>query len=374
MEKKTKTHDSLFLVLIAGFFALFFLLSLLLPEKTFSETENRNLRVRPAFTWKGYFSGKYEEKYEQYLADQFPLRDIWITGKAAAERGLAKRENNGILLGKDGYLFKKESAFDDAQLNKNLGFIQEFASRYQNIPVTLAVIPDKYAVYPEKLPCGFVPLNQKSVLAGIPQKLEGVGTGEVFSVLKVHKEEQIFYRTDHHWTAMGAYYAYESLGKNLGYTPVPLAEYEKKEIPNFYGTYYNKSKSFLQKGEVLTYYDIPIRSMHFSGKIVDSLYQTEKFETSDKYSAFLWGNNDVTTIDTQPQPGQKQRLLVFKDSFANSLIPFLTAHYEEIVVVDLRGNTTPVSELMKTMDFDDVLLLYSFDILKSDTNLARITY
>jgi len=396
-------------LILVGFTAADFLL----PDRVFSQFENKKLTQKPAFSLEAFFDSSYSTTYEKYINDQFPARDQWITLKSVAELGLGKLENNNILFGRDGYLFEKlqiipapdssagSNCANQLQIDRNLRFMDEFFQLYE-LPVTFALAPNSYAVMTDKLPLdpGTMP-DQETLIPEIYESFqpdEDVTYLNFLPTLREHQGEYIYYRTDHHWTTLGAYYAYVDYCRAKGLEPVSLDALQGQQVEDFYGTYYNKCKKPGQKSDTITYYEPPLASFQFSGDIrdesllargelldwngvsliaVDSLYQKEQFDTRDKYAAFTWGNNGISRVLSERQRAEGEeprRLLLIKDSFANSMVPFLCYNYDEIVIVDLRSTPLPLSKLLAAEQFDDVFVLYNVSSFLTDTDIARLRF
>lgn len=346
------------------------LADLLTPAKSFSDFENRYLKQRPSPTLKTIFDGSFSQNYESYLNDQFLFRNGWITLKSYSESALLKVENNGIVYGKGGQLFEKYRSFSQSQLDKNLAHLRSFLEgRPQAV---LAVVPSAYEIYPEKLPLGLNQVDQLTQIAKINQALSDVALPlDLPAVLTAAKDQELYYRTDHHWTTDGAYLAYTAYCAARNLTPVDRADLPLHRVPDFYGTYFNKCKNTSIRPDTLTWYDVSLASVTVDGQEKDKYLNCAALETRDKYSAFLWGNNGVTVLKSR-ETANPSRLLVIKDSFANCLAPFLTANYDEVWVVDLRSLPTGMTALMEETAFDDILILYNFENLAADTNFYRI--
>lgn len=358
------------LVWLSGAFLLGFTLAdLLTPVKAFSDFENRYLKQQPSPTLKTVFDGSFAQNYEDYLNDQFLFRNGWITLKSYGESALLKVENNGIIYGRDGQLFEKYTSFSQAQLDKNLAYLQAFLEGRQAV---VAVVPSAYEIYPEKLPLGLNQVDQLTQIAKINQALSDVALPlDLPAVLTAAKDQELYYRTDHHWTTDGAYLAYASYCAARDLTPVDREDLGLHRVPDFYGTYFNKCKNTSIRPDTLSWYDVPLASVTVDGQEKDGYLDRTALETRDKYGAFLWGNNGVTVLKSR-ETANPSRLLVIKDSFANCLAPFLTANYDEVWVVDLRSLPTGMTALMEETAFDDILILYNFENLAADTNFYRI--
>lgn len=365
------------------FIFLFTAVDLVKPDREYSEFENKYLTQRPEFTLASFLNNEWTSKYETYLNDQFVLRDDWITLKSICESMLLKIENNGIAYGADDYLFEKFTTLAGdslAQFERNVGYEKTFIDTYgETVPITFTIIPNAYMILPEKLPEGLTQVDQAAYTAPI---YEAVGDKaqvvDFTGALTAHKDEYIFYRTDHHWTTLGAYYAYAAYAESLGMEPVALDSLSGIEVPDFYGTYFSKAKKFDAVADTITYYPIADAGVIIDGQEADGYYDLSKFEVRDKYAAFLRGNNGYTVIKSgvreAPEGQEPSKILVIKDSYANSFVPFLLYNFDEVHVVDLRYSAVSMKELLSTENFDQVLLMYNFMNLVTDTNLYKLGY
>jgi len=364
----------------AVFMAFIFCMDMTSTNRSFSDMENRVLKQRPAFTVQSLVANEYTMKYEEYVNDQFIWRDQWITLKSVSESALQKIENNGVAYGRDHYLFEKYTHVDRDQLKKNIGFVQDFVSQHPDQHVTLAVVPNSYAILQDKTPAHFVNVPQQPLIDQVYSSLQGENLSrlDLVSALQGHSGEYIYYRTDHHWTTLGAYYAYADYAASRGLTPAPMAQLAPlaAQVPGFYGTYYSKAKLYSAQPDTITWYNLPVSSVEIDGKSCEGMYDLSKFAVRDKYAAFLWGNHGVTKIatgKTSGKDGQPTRVLVIKDSYGNSFAPFLTQSYDEVWVVDLR-HVLKLSTVLQQGRFDDVLILYNYMNFAQDTNFARLRY
>ena len=389
------------LVVFATFMMVYYCLDMYASRKEFSELENRSLKQRPKFSWASLVSNEYTKKYEEYINDQFVFRDQWISIKSVAESAIAKVENNGVAYGRDHYLFGVKTTVDAPQMEKNADYLNQFLESYQ-CHVTFGLIPNSYEMMRDYLPTGLgaIQIQQQPVIDRLYSQVRGrnLETLDVSGALASLNGMALtaytgdpgsYYRTDHHWRIEAAHTAYAAYCQARGLDYATLEELAplRREEANFYGTYYSKAKRYGQPADTLVWYDIPTTSVRINEKDyvtdeknnkipVTGLYQTEKFATRDKYAAFLYGNNGLTVIKSDnnknKQPGKTSRLLLVKDSYANSLVPFLTYSYDEIYVVDLRGLGQKMSTLLKKTEFDDLWVLYNFENFESDRNFARL--
>ena len=371
------------LILFSVFFVGVFVLDCLTPDREISELENTTLTQRPAITAqiltaKGLNS--FFSSYTQYTKDQIPGRDGWISLQSFVETALfQKTQSGGVLLGSEGQMFNRTFGLvssEEKTFPRNVAAVTSLSARYPG-KVYAMVVPAASVIYPERVPAAAPILDETVYLNQIQTAVEESG-GTFVSVeqtLADHKDEYIYYRTDHHWTTLGAYYAYSQLCDLLGLTPFDLDSHQAVEIPDFYGTFYSRARTWNAQPDTLTYYDLdnPMTIYTVTGAGMPDagettgLYDLAKLGVYDKYAVFLHGNNGLSRVEGDGEG----RILVIKDSYANSLVPFLTANYAEIDVVDLRNYNYGLDTLIAENDYDQILVLYSFDSFKSDPYLYR---
>ncbi|HOO27738.1 MAG TPA: DHHW family protein [Lachnospiraceae bacterium] len=356
--------------LLAGVLVLY----LLKTDTEFSDMENRYLTVRPALTAAGIEDHTFMEEFETYTEEQIPFRNVLIKAKAAMERMILKEENNGIALGREGYLFEKVLNVDD-QLYENEAYIEKFVGDTDR-NISVAIAPNSYEILKQLTPVGFPNIDQGAELVEFNSRLleyENCTVIDLQKALAGKEDEQVYYRTDHHWTTDGAYYAYQAYCNMTENTSVDITSLTAEQIPDFFGTFYAKYKGFGVKPDVITYYDIPIESLTLSsGDEREQLYDLSKKEVYDKYAVFLYGNDGLCEIRSA-NAGNGKSLVIFKDSYANCLIPFLTYNYDTITIVDLRYYGDSVEKLLGENNTADILFLYNFSFLNEDRHFYRLT-
>ena len=371
------------LILFSVFFVGMFLLDCVTPDRTVSELENTTLTQRPKVTAQILSSAglnRFFNDYTQYTKDQIPGRDAWISLQSFVETALLqKTQSGGILLGDKGQMFDRTYGLvssEERTLPRNIAAVASLAARCPG-KVYVMVAPAASSIYPERVPAHAPLLQEESYLSQIQAAVEQAGGVylPLKDALSAHKDEYIYYRTDHHWTTLGAYYAYSELCGALGLEPFDRAVHTAVDVPDFYGTFYSRARTWNAQPDTLTYYDLdnPLTIYTVTGPGMPTegqttgLYDLDKLDVYDKYAAFLHGNNGLSRVEGDGEG----RILVVKDSYANSLIPFLTANYAEIDVVDLRNYNYGLDALIADNDYDQILVLYSFDSFKSDPYLYR---
>ena len=334
-------------------------------QRTYSPVEKRELQTRPEISITKVLDGRFQKKYESYLRDQFPGRDHWVSFQTDMELFMGKNEIHNVYIGKNHYLLehytKKE--FDPQQISKNLQALEKFVGKaIQNADVHVMMVPTKSWVLREKLPAFAPHYKEQKFYDALQQKLEKEDVLiSVEPVLDAHKEEEIYYRTDHHWTTLGAWYAYEQYTKAVG-GDLQRAQGKKKFrciSKDFYGTTYAKINYARQADKIEIYEPADkLRVVYNMGeKKTKTLYDFSFLKTADQYSVFTGGNQAVLEITGGIKNGKT--LLLIKDSFANSILPFLAEDYEKLVVVDLRQLNVSGDRLLEMFSPTDILILYN---------------
>ncbi len=368
------SNTVLFLLLIFGLT----IASFLSKDRGFSESENRVLASKPTFTWASLFDGSYIRDYETYVTDQFILRDSWIGLKTYTELALLKKDINGVYFGKDDYLIEKVEDADvkQEQLEKNTKRLEAFMKKYEEMlgkdHVYAMIAPTAFEILSEKLPPFATGFDQGAYLDRLSSSL-GDNFIDLRDTLNAHDNEYIFYRTDHHWTVNGAYYAYVEWAKAMGFTPMTKDEFDIKVVSDdFLGTIYSKVNVNVP-ADVMEIYDTNFKyqvEYNMDRKIKDTLYEFSHLDTKDKYSMYMNGNNALVEINTENTNGKK--LLIIKDSYAHCFAPFAVNHFETTYMVDLRYLNMPISKLIQDYGITDVLVLYNVNSFIKDTNLLNM--
>ena len=334
-------------------------------QRTYSPVEKRELQTRPEISITKVLDGRFQKKYESYLRDQFPGRDHWVSFQTDMELIMGKNEIHNVYIGKNHYLLEHytEKEFDPQQISKNLQALEKFVGKAkQNADVHVMMVPTKSWVLREKLPAFAPHYKEQKFYDALQQKLEKEDVLiSVEPVLDAHKEEEIYYRTDHHWTTLGAWYAYEQYTKAVG-GDLQRAQGKKKFrciSKDFYGTTYAKINYARQADKIEIYEPADkLRVVYNMGeKKTKTLYDFSFLKTADQYSVFTGGNQAVLEITGGIKNGKT--LLLIKDSFANSILPFLAEDYEKLVVVDLRQLNVSGDRLLEMFSPTDILILYN---------------
>ena len=363
----TKTYSRFLTAFFCAFLGGLLVWHVLLPDREKSETENRTLAQAPEFSWTALVDGSYTKKVETYFADQFPLRDGWTGLKARAEQLIGKSEFNGVYLCGDTLISKVERP-DEALVEKNLSYVDRLSGK-TDIPVYLGLIPSAAQVWKEKLPAGADSWDQTALLAQSGLDFQ--------STLLAHADESIFYRTDHHWTTLGAFYGANALLEVLGKEPLKEDNFTvEMAADSFNGTLYSQSGIHWLEPDTMEFWvedaGLNVTSWRNGTPEPGSLYDRSYLEKKDKYSAFLGGNQPLCVIKND-NVTDGSKLLLVRDSYSDALAPFLAQRFSEVHLLDLRYYRASTVQYAEENGIDAICVLYSVQNFISDRNLVLLT-
>lgn len=399
--------------LITAFILCFSVWCLVAPKQTFSENENRALASWPIYSFTALKDGSYMSGVQTYLSDHFPLRDPFMTLKTKYEMLTGREEINDIYLAKDGYYIEayktpKQQKKIITQFRKLQDAITTDAK--QNVRVML--VPTAISTYNAKLP-GSAPdrgvLRQVDTLNEIYAALPNMQKVDAWSALQAAAAQEatdrtgasgnaadaqsmadaeaagsdtaaaagLYYHTDHHWTTHGAYVGYQAYCDAAGLSPIPEADFQKTCVTtDFHGTIFSKLHDSTVPGDAITLYENPANRLTVSypdtGEVTDTLYNRDYLAQKDKYSLFLNNLHPLVEITNETADSDRQLVLI-KDSYANSMVPFLVNHYQKIYVFDTRYyRFGPSSFINEHPEVTDVLLLYNMNTIDTDLGVGGI--
>lgn len=378
-------------IVFIGFFVLISGASLIIKDREFSPNENRYLAETPELSWDNILSGKFQDGLEDYLRDQVCFRDGWITVKTGIQKACGDTDIGGAYVGKDGYDFEKITPedVDEKQVDRNIKAVEDYfmtaSETIDKQKLSFLLVPTSGLVMQEKLPKNARLFDQAKYIDQVQKAMKDYNFVDVRDTLMDHNEEYIYYKTDHHWTSAGACLAYEVWSEHTG----GEAETEDGLVKNvvsdkFRGSLYSKILDAdsaydeiwtygLQKDEAFGSKDCTVTIDE--KQQLDSIYDDEKLQEKDKYAYFLGGNYGQVHIQNQKAASKAKgkNILIIKDSFANSFVPFVTQDYENIYMVDLRYYNGDMKSYLQEHNITDVLVLYNISNFISDRNLHKLT-
>lgn len=379
--KKYKSNPILRFVRImvpVFFIGLFFLFgaNLIQKDQSFSEQENRMLATRPALSLDKLEDGRFSTEYETYVNDQFVFRNFWVRLKSQIDVWLGKRESNGVYLGKDDYLIQQFTKPDEENLNQTIEELQRFSRRYPELKQYALIAPTAENIYQDKLPNNAPVIDQNPYL----DQLKGALSTSSIQTIDIRdafltSTEDLYYHTDHHWTTDGAYVAFQAAAPTMGIDTSSMTYTQSVVSNDFQGTLSSTSGFLPDKRDKIEVYQPSTQPTYVVNYVEEeektaSIYDAEKLKTKDAYAVFLGGNHSVVDIQTTVRNGRK--LLVLKDSYANSFVPFLLPYYEEIVMVDPRYYYDTMDDIVSLYEINEVLFLYNANTFFQDTSLKLV--
>lgn len=346
------------------------------PQKTFSENENRYLSTVSDINWKELQTGKAQSALTKIADDQFPYHDFWMQTSTEIGKIMGKKDIGGVYLGKDHYYFEKilDTDFDNNRYYNNLRLVAAMQEKLKEHVITM-LVPSPSTIYKDKLPKYAVEYDSSQKYK---QGMEIIGSENWLDIRtlleKESKQNQVYFRTDHHWTMFGAYTAYKAFMEQAGEKAKALEYFNLQEKSNsFYGTLYSKA---LDKDAIPDTLFIPENipydlQITCDEEALESIYDMAKLDTKDKYAVFWGGNYGITKI-SNPNGKQNKTLVIIKDSFANCFTPMLIENYKKIIMLDLRYYNDSVSNLLSTEKNKTVLVLYEISNFAKETNLNKL--
>lgn len=348
-------------------------------DRTFSDLENRNLSVRPGFNISEILSGKTESDLTDFVTDQFPLRDFLMRLSTEYKKGLLMKDVGGVYFGKNGFVLDKlyDGKVDTENYKKNLDKLAEFINDYKELNPTFVLVPSPSSVLSDYLPT-FAENYDDTAMYDMAASIIGdnfLNMRERY--VSLHENEvsenvidTLYFKTDHHYTSYGAYIAYSEYCKERGIVPKDISYFNIKVLSNeFYGTMYSKAADFATEPDIISIPSIDEDSIYVSGG-TDKIYDYDAIDRKDKYTVYFGGNYGVVEIKTSVNNGK--RLLIIKDSYANSLIPYLTAEYEYIVMVDPRFYTGSIGQVIDNGQVNEILVFYEMSNFINDSEMRRM--
>ncbi len=375
IRKEIKRRNYVFGLIFAAVLILLFSVNLITKDKEASELENRSLQQRPSMTWQGIRSGSYMDRFESWMADQFAGRNAWRRIYTVCRSVGGSRMENGVIVGKQGQLMEDIAVPSGDLLNEDMEGFRHLVEAKPDVKVSVLLVPDAASIMKDRIARRVVEADQQALFEQVhgmlPQQVVWLdGT----SAMQKHAQEKLYYLTDHHWTSRGAYDMFLETAEQLELPDPQGTDYRVYPVTDsFNGTLSGMSGHCLDEKEVIDVY-LPEKKIPYVVTYVEeqektaSLYRTAPLETKDKYAVFLGGNYSRIVIDTAAEP--ERTLLLVKDSFANSFVPFLIPYFRKIVMVDPRYYTGSMKELLNSYSVTDVLFLYSGNTFFQDTNLS----
>lgn len=364
--------------------AIFFLLPMILllgsvvsPDRESSQRENRNLTQLPKLTAASLFSGDYMTRFEKYMSDQVVGRDGFVAAKTFLNRATGKTEQNGVYIGEDGWLFEEPSKYDDEKVSETIDAIRSFCEECEIENQMFVLAPNSSEIVADKLPKHLSFESQENQIQKIYSRLpEKINCIDAEGALKNGgNPEKLYYKSDHHWTSSGAKSVFDTVAKSweldvdsVNYQTYALSDSFFGTLSSSSGIYDNSDviEAIIPENSAGTY--IVLNSSQKTKSV--SMFDLSKLENGNQYEVFLGGNFSKLTITTTSNTENK--LLIFKDSYANCMLPMLTPFFKEIVVVDARYFTDDIRAVVNDGEFTHMMFLYNVNTFLEDTSLKSV--
>ena len=412
-----KFTDKIKIALFAGIVAIFFVIGLLFfLRPTVSDTEKRELTKFPAFTVESFASGEWTSQVSLWFADTFPIRELMISANSALEGIYGIRDEQVISGGNaddiptrpvggniefnptddgggekvDGMYINGDTAYQLYAFNQQnsdsyVALINKFASQVKGkatvydmiVPLhyQIALSRDTAAKYGAS-DCDAAINYMYSAMSG------DVKTIDTLPYLAAHNNEYLYYRTDHHWTARGAYYAYEAFCHQKGITPTSLDSYQRLQFDGFLGTLYSEAKqptamkgnpdyveAFVPMGtNDATVYDSNGKKLAEYAVVYT---KADKYTAGNKYLTFIGGDQPLTEIHN-PKISDGSSIVIVKESYGNAFVPFLVDSYEHVYVIDYRHWSGKLADFVIDNNIDDVLFLNVVNVTSTSARLNQM--
>lgn len=347
-------------------------LNLLWPDAKTSSMENRSLQQFPAISLSSINDGQFFKDVNNWYSDQFVGRDQWIQLKYLISKMTGVKKVDDVYLGK-GALIEDTSAVNEEQKERNIQAINQFCTSSGKASYFL-LAPNAVSVQSDKLPSFATPLDQNAQIDDYLSKLDAsIQKVDVRDSFKEHKNEYLYYKTDHHWTSLGSYYAYQALSSSMDLGQTEISDYHVYPVStDFKGTLSGKVGSAFMEDQIDIY--VPKENSEYimtdetSRDSSRSIYSMDALHTKDQYTVFLSGNTGRVSLEMDND--SDRHLLLIKDSYANSMIQFLIPHFRTIDIIDPRYYFEDVSKLLDSQLITDILFLYNSNTLMQDTSIA----
>ena len=383
--------------------AVFGIISLVMPHQKYSPVDNRDLAVYPPFSDSALFSGFYFHALDSVYADNFPLRDPFVSlsfvmkslrgyhmktigfyktvsveeqvpvgvdtampkGDSlpldSADHGPSET-NDGVVIydGRAMELFGGSTAM----AKMYAGCINKYHDELNGIATIYDVIvPSSIAFYPpsEYRKMGASEKGNADLIYS--NLVPGVKAVNAFDEISAHRSQYIYFGTDHHWTGLGAYYAYVAFCKSAGIAPIALESMTHKVKKNYLGSLYflTHDSRLKDNPDSVEYWMVPGKHTttvyrSASGKGVAGSCYAEHASGGNSYGVFLGGDNPLMRIDNDYNKNGR-KCVIIKNSYGNPFSTYFTANYETVFVVDYRYYSGSLVDLVKENNINDVIFI-----------------
>ena len=400
MDKFQEKSAKLKIILAVSVTVILFIIGLaFFARPTISDNEKRELTKFPKFTIESFLSGEYTSQISLWFSDTYPLREPMIEANGViqelhgirGEQVIGGGEADDIPAGPADIVFNptddgKGEGFEGMYLNGDTAYQLYFFNKQNSdsyvalINKFAASVKGKATVYDMIVPLHYqIALSSETVnkynasdckdaIDYMYENLaDGVVSVDILPNLIAHNNEYLYFRTDHHWTARGAYYAYLAFCEEKGIEPTKLEDYQRLQFNGFLGTFYANAKQPVAMKQNPDYVEAFVPIGINEEEVFDSngnkiaeyavVYtKADKYEAGNKYLTFIGGDQPLTKIHN-PKINDGSSIVVVKESYGNAFVPFLVDSYEYVYVIDYRAWSGDLADFVVTNGIDDVLFL-----------------
>lgn len=342
------------------------LINIVKKDEEISASERRKLTQFPNITFENIMNGNFMNTFNEYAVDQFILRDDFRSLKSLIEFNVfGKLDNNNLYIANDS-IYKMEDKINYNEIKKAAEKFNSIYNKYlTGMNVYYSLIPDKVHYFSDKGIYPSIDYNEiKNIMNENVKNMEYI---DIYDCL----QENSYYRTDTHWKQEALEKVVEKISVEMNFSNLLKSNYTKKTIDNFYGVYYGQLALDIEPDEI-TYYTNDIieecKVYNYETQKYAEVYDLTKQDSMDKYDIFLSGATPLLRIEN-PNCTSGKKLIVFRDSYGSSIIPFFVEAYEEIIVVDIRYIASDMLEDYIEFSGQDVLFLYSALVLGNSSIL-----
>ena len=370
LEKTLTIFGKIFVIVLC----ITFLINIVMPDHETSNIEQRTLQKFPEFSADDFISGEWNDKIEDWFSDQFIGKNGFVHLKYTMQKTMGIKKMDDVYLSK-GSLIQETAKMNEEAVNKNLDAINKFYETNQ-INTMFLLAPNAVSMNHDDLPKNAFVRNQKAQMDYIFDHLNpNIARIDIRDTLKKEKDQYLYYKTDHHWTSLGAYYGASEVADYMKWDFPKIDEYTKYPLTyDFKGTLSKKTGSFGYKDEIDIY--VPDKEPEYvvtyenDQKKSRTIYQSKQLDTADPYTVFLGGNQGLIQIDINNE--SKHHLLLFKDSYANALVPFLIPYCRTITIVDPRYYSENIDRIVSSQLITDILYVYNANTFVEDQSLMDV--
>ncbi|MCL2322442.1 MAG: DHHW family protein [Oscillospiraceae bacterium] len=426
-RKKRKNENKKKIIPILGFLVPLAFLSIshiIHSDSEISEEEKRTLAQKPSFSFSSYFSGEFTKEYGDYFQDQFPFRNFFMNTNKKIMAFYTETNKNGVEIvdvkkpdmgfgealppaNTTSYLENTTSYIENTTSSKTdnttekvpyipppkevqdmnsiliadnrameyfgidelslLAYADSINTLQKNVPgvqVYDLLVPSPIEFYsPAEYHTGTH--SEKAAIKIIHDALKDVKSVDAYSKISYHIDEYLYFRTDHHWTARGAYYSYVAFADSAGFDAVDINKLKKGQIDNFLGSlyYYTLSQKLANNPDYVEYFipEVSNNATVYQDSSMQDGYPidviTTNVQSTNKYLVFITGDVPLIHINTELKNGKK--ILVVKESFGNAFVPFLVNNYEDIYVLDPRSLIMNIPKFVKDHGILEIMCINS---------------